>query len=73
MNESLCQIPTEVEVHEGFCSMSLDNTPGDDGFMGHFFKACWGFIKTYMVEMVRGFFQGDYLHQDISSWFVILP
>lgn len=56
MNESFCQIPMEVEVHEGFCSMSLDNTPGDDDFMSHFFKACWGIIKTYMVEMVRGFF-----------------
>lgn len=66
MNVSLCQLPTEAEVWEGACSMSVDSAPGEDGFIGHFFKVCWDIIKMDMVEMASGFIQGDYLHRDIS-------
>lgn len=38
MNTCLSQIPTELEIWEVVCSISVGSTPGEDGFTGYFLK-----------------------------------
>lgn len=45
-----------------------------DGFTGHFFKGCWDIIQHDMVEMIHGFFMGDYLqHQVTLTALTLIP
>lgn len=72
MNMGICQAPSEEEIWEAVRAISADSAPGEDGFTGHFFKICWDIIKSDVVDMVRGFFMGDYLHKDISNTLLTL-
>lgn len=47
-------------------SLSADSSPRIDGFMGQFFQGCWSIVQNDMVDMVQGFFYGDYLHPRLT-------
>lgn len=72
MNHELCTIPSEQEIWENVKAISPDSAPGEDGFTGDFFQTCWETIKDDIIEMVQGFFQGDYLHQSVTVTMLIL-
>lgn len=72
VNNSLCAVPSSKEIWESICSLSADSAPGLDGFTGHFFRGCWNIIQLDMVEMIRGFFMGDYLQQRVTTTSIML-
>lgn len=67
MNDKLSEIPSAQEIWDSVYQLSADSAPGVDGFTGHFFRGCWQTIQADMVEMILGFFKGDYLHHDIMA------
>lgn len=67
MNSKLVAIPSAKEIWDAIITLSADSAPGDDGFTGHFFRGCWEIIQSDMVDMIQGFFLGDYLHHKIMS------
>lgn len=72
MNNLLCAIPTSQEIWESICSLSADSAPGMDGFTGHFFRGCWNTIQADFVDMIQGFFLGDYLQQRVTATSITL-
>lgn len=66
MNHNLSQVPSPQEIYKAACDLSTDSAPGMDGFTCHFFKGCWDIIQHDMVEMIQGFFMGDYLHHRVT-------
>lgn len=71
-NDLICTLPSKQEIWEAVCSLSADSAPGVDGFTGHFFHGCWKIIQSDVVDMVRGFFLGDYLHAGVSTTLITL-
>lgn len=72
MNQELCSIPSEQEIWESVKAIPPDSALSEDGFTGHFYRECWETIKEDIMEMVQDFFQGDYLHQSITTTILIL-
>lgn len=72
MNEIICALPSPKEICNIIFSLSADSAPGIDGFTGHFFRGCWNIIQDDIVDMVHGFFLGDYLHQRVTSTSITL-
>lgn len=66
LNQNLSQVPSPQEIYKAACDLSTDSAPGMDGFTGHFFKGCWDIIQHDMVEMIHGFFMGDYLQHRVT-------
>lgn len=66
MNQNLSQVPSPQEIYKAACDLSTDSAPDMDGFTCHFFKGCWDIIQHDMVEMIHGFFMGDYLHHRVT-------
>lgn len=67
MNAKLIEVPTTREIWDAVSQLSPDSAPGVDGFTGHFFRVCWQIIQSDIVEMIQGFFLGDYLHHTVTS------
>lgn len=61
MNNTLCVAPNLQEIWDAVNNLSADSAPGVDCFTGYFFRGCWQIIQGDMVDMVKGFFLGDYL------------
>lgn len=67
MNSRLTAIPELQEIWDAISHLSSDSAPGPDGFTGHFFRGCWQIIQSDMVEMIQGYFLGDYLSHNIMA------
>jgi hypothetical protein len=63
--ESMGDPFTEEEVSNAIKQMPSDKAPGPDGFMGIFFKRCWGIIKGDVMRVILSF--GD-LHAHNFHW-----
>jgi hypothetical protein len=46
---------SEEEVHMVISQMPSDKAPGPDGFIGAFFKKCWGIIKEDVMRVIQNF------------------
>lgn len=66
-NMEFCRIPKEEEILAIIKEMNANGAPGNDGFTGHFFSACWDVIKTDLGNFIQDFFQGSYIPKEISS------
>lgn len=66
MNIELCATPLKQEIWETINKLSADSASGMDGFTSHFFRGCWGIVQDDIVDMVQGFFLGDYLHHHVT-------
>lgn len=66
--------PTEEEVYDAISSISVDSSPGPDGFGSSFYLTCWKIVKNDVMEVVREFFKGDILPRYFcSSYIVLIP
>ncbi|KAI9185134.1 hypothetical protein LWI28_004533 [Acer negundo] len=64
--------PTEKEVYDALKSISVDSSPGPDGFGSSFYLTCWKIIKNYVMVTVNEFFRGDVLLCFYCSAFIVL-
>ncbi|KAK3184523.1 hypothetical protein Dsin_031809 [Dipteronia sinensis] len=64
--------PTEEEVYTVFKSLSVDSSPGPDGFGSSFYNTCWKIIKDDVMAAVKEFFKGDALPRFYCSSFIVL-
>lgn len=71
-NEIFCSIPSIGEVWQVIQQLNPDSAPGNDGFTGHFYRACWDTIKTDVYEVVVDFFRGGYLPRTITDTSLVL-
>ncbi|KAL9670814.1 hypothetical protein QQ045_008372 [Rhodiola kirilowii] len=71
-NEALCRPPSPDEVHDLLSIMSLDSSPGPDGFTGHFYSYCWDVIKDDLMEAIHGFFGGLQIPNSLSATYLTL-
>lgn len=71
-NEMFCSILSISEVWQVIQQLNPDSAPGNDGFTGHFYRACWDTIKTDVYEVVVDFFRGGYLPRTITDTSIVL-
>ncbi|KAK3188861.1 hypothetical protein Dsin_028422 [Dipteronia sinensis] len=64
--------PTEEEVYAVLKSISVDSSPGPDGFGSSFYLTCWKIIKDDVMAAVKEFFKGDALPRFYCSSFIVL-
>ncbi|KAF5445103.1 hypothetical protein F2P56_034181 [Juglans regia] len=51
--------PTKEEVYEAVSSISVDSSPGPDGFGSAFYITCWEIVKEDVMAAVPEFFKDD--------------
>ncbi|KAL6205681.1 hypothetical protein ACLB2K_022935 [Fragaria x ananassa] len=51
-NDILTVIPSFEEIKLVVFSMDPDSAPGPDGYNGHFYRACWGFIGRQISDCI---------------------
>ncbi|KAL6206762.1 hypothetical protein ACLB2K_024009 [Fragaria x ananassa] len=71
-NDILTVIPSFEEIKLVVFSMDPDSAPGPDGYKGHFYHACWGFIGLEVVNAVQSFFQTGYILPNLNCSHVAL-
>lgn len=71
-NFQFCDIPSIEEIRDAITNMNPESSPGNDGFTGYFYLACWDIIKADLNAFMVEFFQGSYLHRGISDTMLIL-
>ncbi|KAK9912795.1 hypothetical protein M0R45_036636 [Rubus argutus] len=71
-NDSLTIVPSPDEIKLVVFSMDPDSAPGPDGFGGHFYRACWDFIGSDVINAVRYFFEFGYILPNLNCSFVAL-
>ncbi|KAL6204735.1 hypothetical protein ACLB2K_022002 [Fragaria x ananassa] len=71
-NDILTVIPSFEEIKLVVFSMDPDSAPDPDGYNGHFYRACWGFISPEVVTVVQSFFQTGYILPNLNCSHVAL-
>lgn len=71
-NLDFCKIPDEMEVLSAIKLMNANSAPGNDGYTGHFYIACWEIIKTDVCAFVKDFFLGAYIPKEVNSTTLVL-
>lgn len=71
-NLDFCKIPDEMEVLSAIKLMNANSAPGNDGYTGHFYIACWEIIKTDVCAFVKDFFLGAYIPNKVNSTTLVL-
>jgi hypothetical protein len=66
---------TEEEVLAVIKDIAGDKAPGPDGYIGIFFKKCWGIIKADVMQAFQFFFNqhDQHLHHLNTAHIVLLP
>lgn len=47
--------------------MNQSSAPGNDGFTGYFYSACWDIIQADLCAFVLDFFKGTHIPQEIAT------
>ena len=63
---------TEEEVFEAVKHMNGDKAPGPDGFSLAFFQACWGILKTDLMQVFHQFHEHGTFEKSINATFIAL-
>ncbi|KAK9930542.1 hypothetical protein M0R45_027578 [Rubus argutus] len=71
-NDCLTATPTPDEIKVVAFSMDPDSAPGPDGFSGHFYRSCWDFIGSDVVNAVCYFFESGFIQPNLNCSFVAL-
>ncbi|KAI9186057.1 hypothetical protein LWI28_013379 [Acer negundo] len=61
----------DEDVYEILKSISVDSSPGLDGFGSSFYLTCWKIIKSDVMEAVKEFFKGDDLPHFYCSSIIV--
>ncbi|GLT54205.1 hypothetical protein SLA2020_274230 [Shorea laevis] len=57
-NQTLCSVPSELEVFQALSSFGSTKAPGPDGFTALFYKRYWSIVKFDVLNFVWSFFPG---------------
>lgn len=68
----MCGTSSAEEIWDAVCSLLADSAPCIDGFTGHFFQGCWSIVEANMIDMILGFFTGDYLHPRVTATLLMM-
>lgn len=71
-NEMFTKIPSLAEVKEAITQMNPSSSPGNDGFTGYFYLACWEIIESDLCSFIIDFFRGAYNPKEINSTTLVL-
>lgn len=71
-NNSFYALRLNEEILHAIKSMNHWSSPGNDGFTGHFYIACWDIIQDDLCAFIWDFFNGADIPRDISSTTLIL-
>jgi len=65
---------SEEEIHAVVKELKSDKAPGPDGFIGIFYKSCWGIIKEDQKAAINFFYaQHDQHFKHLNSAHVLIP
>ncbi|CAL1407884.1 unnamed protein product [Linum trigynum] len=74
MNATLTAEVSPQEIRKMVFAMGSKQVPGSDGFMGKFFKACWGIVGESVVSAVGSFFATSKMLRSFNhTWLTLIP
>ena len=62
----------EEEVYGVIQGCNGDKSPGPDGFLMAFFKACWDFLKLEIIEVLANFHSQAVFEKSLNATFIAL-
>lgn len=71
-NQTLCSVPSELEVFQALSSFGSTKAPGPDGFTALFYKRYWSIVKFDVLNFVWSFFQDNILLKEQNHTFIAL-
>jgi hypothetical protein len=48
---------SEKEIHATVMQSASEKSPGPDGYIGAFYKVCWGIIKSDLITTIKEIFE----------------
>jgi hypothetical protein len=48
---------SEEEIHAAIMHSASEKSPGPDGYIGAFYKVCWGIIKRDLIAVIKEIFE----------------
>jgi hypothetical protein len=48
---------SEEEIHAAIMHSASEKSPGPDGYIGAFYKVCWGIIKSDLIAVIKEIFE----------------
>lgn len=73
-DQSFNKLPTIEEVWDAIQQLNPTSSPGNDGYTGHVYRACWKIIQEDVYAFILDFFKGAYILSEISlTTLVLIP
>jgi hypothetical protein len=71
-NDTICTIPSELEIFNALSSIGSTKAPGPDGFTALFYKKYWSIVKDVVLISVWVFFSKNHLLKEQNHTFIAL-